>query len=400
MLTSLFDLPKKTGMVLAEAFRSFRRNNDLASASSMAFNAMLALIPSLFLLTSLLGIAIGSSQAAFGKVQELVRQLLPSYSEEVLKEVRYIAQHKGTFGALNFAVVILVVVPLVSDIRAALGAVFRMKRARPFLLEKLTDLGITIVFLLGIGVVALSGVAVTVAGRYASLPGLPGYFGGPGQFLFIAGSMTVLYAVFSRNARFWHLAVGGLAGAGLWFLMRPLFHLFLAYNPGYGFAFGSFKSLFVVIIWIYYSLVVFLVGAEIAAATGRRETVFVSRLIAGKGRVPASFRGKYVLRFDAGSEIFSSGERGDQMFYVLSGSVSIRKGDRQVSMVGPGKYFGVVSFLLETERSAAAVAEEDTELAVISRRTVPHIMHESPEFVLAVLKEIAGRLRDRDRMIE
>ena len=50
--------------------------------------------------------------------------------------------------------------------------------------------------------------------------------------------------------------------------MTPAFHLFITYNPGYGFAFGSFKSLFVVIIWIDYSLVVFLFGAEITASLG------------------------------------------------------------------------------------------------------------------------------------
>ena len=366
----------------------------------MAFNAMLALIPAMFLLTSILGIAIGSSQEAFRKVQELATQVIPSYSQDILKEVRYISQHRRTFSVLNLSVFVLVVVPLVSDLRAALGAVFRMKRSRPFLLEKLIDLGITVVFLLGISIVALGGIALTVAQRYVALPAPPAYLGDLVQFLFIAGAMTALYAVFSRHLHFWHLAVGAFAGAGLWFIMRPLFHLFLAYNPGYGFAFGSFKSLFVVIIWIFYSLVVFLVGAEIAAATARRETVFIRRLIAGGGRIPATFQGRYVLRFGAGSEVFSAGDPGDQMFYVLSGQVSIRKMDRTVSTVGPGQYFGVVSFLLETDRTTSAVVEEDVELAVISRQTIPHIIHESPEIIIAVLKEVAGRLRDMDRLIE
>ena len=400
MLTSLIDLPKKVGMVVAEAFASFRRNNDLASASSMAFNAMLALIPATFLLTSLLGTAIGSSQEAFQKVQELAQQVIPSYSQEILKEVRYIAQHKGTFGSLNFLIFVLVVVPLVSDLRTTLGAIFRTRPRRHFLLEKLIDLGITLVFLLGITAVALGGVALTLAERTMRMPELPGYLGDVAQYLFIAGMMALLYAVVARKVRLWHLALGGLAGAGLWFAMRPLFTLFLAYNPGYGIAFGSFKSLFVVIIWIFYSLAVFLVGAEIAAAVGRRETVFLRRMIAGKGRVPASFQGKYVLRYEKGSEVFAAGEPGDQMYYVLSGAVEIRKGGRTVTVVGPGQYFGVVSFLLESERSATAVVEEDVELAVISRRTIPHIIHESPEIVVAVLKEIAGRLRDMDRLME
>jgi len=55
----------------------------------------------------------------------------------------------------------------------------------------------------------------------------------------------------------------------LWFALRPAFYFFLTYNPGYGFAFGSFKSLFVVLMWIYLSLALFLFGAEIVASIGR-----------------------------------------------------------------------------------------------------------------------------------
>lgn len=400
MITAVLDFPRKAWMVAVEAFLSFRRNKDVASASSMAFNAMLALIPATFLLTSLLGIAIGSSQEAFAKVQELARQVIPSYSQEILKEVRYIVQHRGTFSALNFLVFVFVVVPLVSALRSALGTVFRTRTMRHFLLEKLIDLGITVVFLLGLASVALAGVAIAFAEQAVHMPDLPGYLGGLAQYLFIACMMFLSYALVARKTRFWHLAAGGFAGAGMWFLMRPLFNLFLAYNPGYGLAFGSFKSLFIVIIWIFYSLLVFLLGAEIAATIGRRETVYLRRLIEGRGRVPPTSRGKYAFRFEAGEEVFGTGEPGDQMYFVLSGSVSLRRGGRPITTVGQGQYFGVVSFLLETKRTADAVVEEDAELAVISRRTIPHILHESPEFMVAVLKEIAGRLRDSDRLME
>lgn len=400
MLMNLIDLPKKAAMVLGEAVRSFRGNNDLALASSMAFSAMLALIPALFLLTSLLGMAIGSSQDAISKVQELVRQVIPSYSEEVLKEVRYIAQHKRTFGALNFIVFLLVVTPLVSDLRAALGAIFRTKRTRNFLLEKLIDLGITVVFLLAIAAVALAGVALTVAERHVRLPELPHYFGGFVQFLFIAGTMSLLYAVFSRKTRFWHLASGAVAAAGLWFLMRPLFHSFLSYNPGYGFAFGSFKSLFVVIIWIYYSLVVFLAGAEIAAVIGRRETVYLRQLLAGTGTVPDSFLGRFVHRYEEGTVIFPEGGEGREMYLLRQGSVAIRKGDRDIAVVRQGKFFGQLSFLLDTPRMAAAVALEDVELIAVSDRNISILMSEVPELAVEMLKDLAARLRSMEQQVE
>jgi uncharacterized BrkB/YihY/UPF0761 family membrane protein len=56
----LTDIAKKSWMIVAEAFSSFQRNDDLAAASAMAFSAMLAIIPALFLLTALLGMAMPS----------------------------------------------------------------------------------------------------------------------------------------------------------------------------------------------------------------------------------------------------------------------------------------------------------------------------------------------------
>jgi len=396
----LTDILKKTWMMTAEIFSSFRRNNDLTAASSLAFSAMLALIPALFLLTALLGMAIGSSQEAFQKVQELATKIIPNFSREIMKEVSFIATHKRTFGALNLLVFLLAVVPLVSDMRFALGTIFRVRPSRPFFLEKLFDVAITVVFLLGITAIAVVGVALTVAERWLSIPELPRYLGGVVQFLFIAAAFFLLYRAFSRKFRAANLAAGALASAGLWFVMRPLFYGFLTYNPGYGLAFGSFKSLFVVIIWIYYSLVVFLIGAELAASLERRETVFLKRLMIDKRGLPVSVAERFIMRYGPGDTIFSEGEAGDQMFSVLKGSVAIRKGERELVQVRAGQYFGVVSFLLATPRIAAAVALDDVELVMITRQNINDLMHESPDFTLSMLREAALRIRETSSLFE
>jgi len=396
----LTDIVNKSWLITADTFSSFRRNDDLAAAASMAFSAMLALIPALFLLTALLGMTIGSSQEAFSKVQDMATRVIPNYSQEIVKEVRYIASHKRTFGALNFLVFILAVAPLVSDMRSSLGKIFRIRPTRPFLLEKLIDVAITVVFLLGITAIAAAGVALTIAEQWLSLPSLPRYLGGFVQYLFIAAAFFLLYLVFSRKFLPANLAAGALASAGLWYLMGPLFHKFLAFNPGYGLAFGSFKSLFVVIIWIYYSLVVFLLGAEISACLERREMVFLKHVMAGKRDLPSAVSEKFIARYSPGDTIFTEGDAGDQMFSMLKGNVTIWKGGRIIATVTAGQYFGVVSFLLSTPRIAAAVAQDDVELVMITRKNITDLMNESPDFILAMLRETAMRLRETNKLFE
>jgi membrane protein len=396
----LVDVAKKSFLIAGGIFSSFQRNNDLSVASSLAFSAMLAIIPALFLLTTLLGVAIGSSQDAFRTVQEMATQVIPRYSQEIVKEVQYITSHVRTFGAVNFLVFLFAVMPLVSDLRSALGTIFRVRGGRPYLLEKLIDLGLTVVFLLGITAIAVAGVAVSIAETWLRLPSPPAYLGGFVQFLFIAAALFLLYLAFSRGHRSANLAAGALAAAALWYLMGPLFHRFLAYNPGYGLAFGSFKSLFVVIIWIYYSLAVFLLGAEIAAGIERRQTIFLKRLMSGRPGVPAAVADRFIARYGPGETIFVEGDPGDQMFSVIKGSISVRKGERELLQVRAGQYFGVVSFLLETPRITAAAALDDVELILITRQNLTELMTDSPEIIFAVLKEAALRLQETNKLYE
>jgi membrane protein len=258
---------KKPWFVLSESFSSFRKNNDLTAASSLAFYAMLALIPALYLLTFLLGAVIGSSAQAFRKTQELMSQFVPAYSQVILKEVGFITSHKGAIGLVNLVVLFWSITPLVSELRLSLGVVFPKGPSRPFLLEKLFDVAISIIFLIGLSAVAVAGVALNLMERIQPLRLLPIYLEEITPFIVVTGVVFSLYFTFSSKMRIRQLVVGSLVTSLLWFAMRPAFHLFLTYNPGYGFAFGSFKSLFVVIIWIYYFLVVFLFGAEVAAAS-------------------------------------------------------------------------------------------------------------------------------------
>jgi membrane protein len=206
--------------------------------------------------------------------------------------------------------------------------------------------------------------------------------------------------MFSKRVRLLHLLVGAVSTSVLWFTMRPAFHLFLLYNPGYGFAFGSFKSLFVVIIWIYFSLAVLLLGAELAASLGRDETVYLKKLIEGKRNVPVGVINKYVVKYAQGDTVFSDGDPGDEMFSVLKGKVSIMKGEKEIAVITPGRCFGGMSFFLGSSRVARAVALQDVELVTISNENINNLMNEFPEFVVEILREMAERLRETNKVVD
>jgi membrane protein len=391
---------KNLQVALSGAFSSFRKNKDLSAASSLAFSATLALIPVLFLLTFLLGAVIGSSREAMARTQELLSQLIPAYSQDILREVQSMSSHKGTIGLLNILVLLWSMTPLVSEMRVSLGTVFRKKRTRPFLMEILFDIVISIVFLMGLTAIAVSGIIFTLAEKKNHLHLTLGYFEGVAQFSFISLAVFFLYLIFSHRRSIIHLMIGALVTSSLWFAMRPAFSLFILYNPGYGFAFGSFKSLFVVIIWIYCSLVVFLAGAEIAASLGRDETIFIKKLIEGGKNVPSRIISKYVNYYEKGSIIFREGDRGLEMYSVLKGRVAIRKGDVDIGVITEGKCFGEMSFLLSLPRTITASALDDVEVVAISYENIDNLINEYPAFVVEMLRDMATRVREANMLAD
>ncbi len=355
------DFLQKAWMTLSEASSFFRRNNDLTASSSLAFSATLALIPALFLLTFLLGAIVGSSARALAQTREFITQLIPAYSQVILKEVDFIARHKRAIGMLNLFVLFWSITPLVADMRVSVGAIFRKRPTRPFLLEKLFDAAISMVFLVGLAAVAVAGVAFTIIKRIQPLRQMPGSLNDVAFFVVVIGVICALYFTFSKRARFFHLLAGALAASLLWFALRPAFHLFLTFNPGYGFAFGSFKSLFVIFIWIYISMALFLFGAEIAASLGRNESASLKGL-PEDSTVPPGVLYRRIVRFEKGSVVFKEGDPGSGMFCVLKGSVSIRKGGTEIEVVPQGKSFGSVSSVPPSVHHVTALALEDLEL--------------------------------------
>jgi len=69
----------------------------------------------------------------------------------------------------------------------------------------------------------------------------------------------------------------------------------------------------------------------------------------------------------AGAVLFEEGMPGLECFFILKGRVRIEKESTQLTIMGPGSYFGEMSFLDFPRRSASAVVEEDTELLVLHR---------------------------------
>ncbi len=390
------DLLRQAALVAEEALAGFGADGGLRQASSLAFYTLLALIPALLLLTFLLGLVLGGSQSAHQKLTGYLAQMVPGQAERMLEAVAALTRHAGTVGVVNTLVLAWSVTPLVAALREIVRGIFKGRETRSLWLVKLLDLGIGMVTLTSLAAVAAAGVVVHASG--AALLRLGGHRFSLGLVLpFLVTTVLVagllrLYA--PRGVRMAHVLAGALTTATLWFLLRPAFTLFLTFDRSYGLAFGSFKSLFIVVIWIYVSMAILLLGVEVAAACHRGDAVVIKRLL--EGRATPAYVGRRNLTLDApaGHVFFREGEPGDEMYFVLAGTVRILKGDHEIARIGPGSFFGEMTFLLGMERSATAAAAEPCQCVLVHARNFAILMREFPDTLRTMLVEMASRLRD------
>ena len=107
--------------------------------------------------------------------------------------------------------------------------------------------------------------------------------------------------------------------------------------------------------------------------------------------------------FNKGDVIFRQGEYAATMYDICSGSVGIYADyqtpeEKQLAVLPAGEVFGEMGLIECYPRSATAVAMEDgTQVQEISSAEFSAYFKESPEKVLAVMRQMSARLRETNK---
>jgi membrane protein len=387
--------------VLREALTAFQRHNGFGISASLSFYAMFAMIPMALLIFFLLSHFAVSSNYAIVKLTILVSNLVPKYSNRIMIEVYNIAKHKAVWGVFGMIALLWAATPLAGALRTAFFTIARIPEQPSYLRRKLEDvLGV-------VGILALfflftfSGVMLEKAlGIFSRLPWFSGAINWLASLAVSAMSIALFYRTFSPAVTKWrHILVGSFITALLWSAMRPAFVLFLVINHSYGTIFGGMKNMFLSIGWLYYGFVAFLIGTEIIATLHKKDVLMLRGLFLETPPDLDQYHSQLMTLFghvyQKGETIFREGEAGNNLFYILTGSVAIKHGNSTLRMLGPESYFGEMAFLTGAPRPADAVVEsERARIVVISPESLKTLLLEEPRVALGFLKEMALRLKE------
>jgi len=263
----------------SETFAAYREDNISRQAAALAYFTLFALVPLLIVLLEVAALVVGGS----GNEQQLRSSITEALSrgagaqsaqvvDGVLRATLKQARHGGIVaGILSWLVFVLAATGLLGAIQGALDDLWHVRRlkqpwwaaVRDRLVAFALIAAAALVLMLSIGIT--TGIAATI-GTWAPASPITGFF------IVLAGSILSLAAIaalFSATFKFlphtaigWRSAVlGGLVAAVLFSIGQIALSWYLA-RAGAASAFGAAGSLVVLVLWMYYSAQIFLLGAE------------------------------------------------------------------------------------------------------------------------------------------
>lgn len=93
-----------------------------------------------------------------------------------------------------------------------------------------------------------------------------------------------------------------------------------------------------------------------------------------------------------GKELTTQGSAGREFFVLVEGTADVRKGGRRVNTLGPGDFFGEISLIRHTPRTATVVATSPVRTLVITERSFRTLLEHQPGIQTKVMSALAARL--------
>ena len=113
----------------------------------------------------------------------------------------------------------------------------------------------------------------------------------------------------------------------------------------------------------------------------------------------------HITRYPKGETIYRRGDAGDTMMVILSGRVKITNVSAEareviLNFLGPGDVNGEIAVLDGRERTANAVALDDTQALVLYRRDLLPVLTADPGSMLEIISILCDKIRATSQIIE
>jgi len=257
--------------------KGFDEEDLLSNAAQVAYFFLFALFPLLLFLVSIFGIVLESASDIRAEMFTYLRQAMPSSAYELVRKTIEEVTESSSGGKLTFGLLLALYSASagIDSLRITLNGVYNLAEQRPWWKTKLLSLAMT----LGLGILVTLALGIILYGsRFTNLildtinlPIQSPVILGVLQFIIVAIVLVLIFALLynylpqhKKPSWVW-ISPGAIAGIVLWLVLSFSFRLYLSYFDTYDKTYGSLGAVMVLMLWLYLTALVILVGGSINA---------------------------------------------------------------------------------------------------------------------------------------
>ena len=246
--------------------------------SGLAFSLFICIVPLVLIVFFVLGYILQKPSVA-SEINLFIEKAIP-YAEyaayiklKVFARIQEFTLYKGIAGPIGFVGLFLASTSLFSSMRTTLNTVYKIRPTESALLGKLRDLAmvlfVLLYFLVSVAILPALEMIQEYAGNLTFLNTLKiGFFenlvyGGISFFVMLVIFVLLYWFIPQKNMPVKPVLVSAVSSAVLWELARQMFGLYINNVVTFNRIYGAYALVVVVAFWIYYTSIVFIIGAEI-----------------------------------------------------------------------------------------------------------------------------------------
>jgi membrane protein len=242
-------------------------NHDAAQrAAGIAYYTILSLLPLLLGLIAIFDIFFPSVNLQDG-LQTFIGKNLPGAADIVSQDIVNNERLQGLVGVLSIIVFFWGASAAFSAVSLAINRAWCIGRQRHFIIRKASELGMVlstgVLFLLSLAASAVISILRGVVELPAASLVILDLGSRLAAFLLMLAVFLLLYKLIPNIKTDWrNIWPGALAAAILFEIARTLFIFYLEHFASYQLIYGSIASVIILLVWIYYSAFIMVLGAE------------------------------------------------------------------------------------------------------------------------------------------
>jgi membrane protein len=260
-------------MLLKEGFAAFIDDNALSRGAAIAFYAVTAIAPVLFIASTIAGVFLGADAASGAVRYQLTRMMSPASADMVQFAIIHVrGTHHTLAGSLiGLLALIFTASGVFTEIQDALNVIWSAPRTESYFYQLVRGRILSLVLVIVLGILLM--VSMIFAGgvgilshaldRYTSLSyfvidlinlGL--------SFAMLSLLFAALYKILPNIRLAWRdVIVGAIVTALLFEGGQVLIAIYLS-RIIYANVYGAAAGIIVLLVWVYYTAQIFLLGAE------------------------------------------------------------------------------------------------------------------------------------------